>query len=285
MKVTYKNVSVDEALERLTYGYALWLHVRDSGQSWSAVPTHILTINAMSRTRPFRTEWAWWGQAAERVLEFGDCPSPHGWHNPEGISPEEALAQARERWGEYVDPSTVRLLTRDEIGIREATPQIKMWLKKIGAPRHHGSNTEYTYITTTPYGELPPVSHYAFPETARYGFSRTTGKEIETPKGYKLLEPTEVGTQVKCTRGVIVHTKAGRHYDWDAVDIKNVYYLEPWNIHLEYDAVFYRLPEKKSETLDVEVRVSRGGTLRMKDTARLRAGEEMEVRIRNNHQK
>lgn len=141
-----------------------------------------------SRTWPIHTDRENYSFALERILEFGDCPSPYGWHNPEKMTPKMVYAQAKRFWGADVDPSTVRLLARDEIGRRASSLQIA----GNGAMGRVGYALDYTYFTTEPYGELPEVEEYTFLDCTPYGFSGKDGKRIEIPEGWELVPEKEL---------------------------------------------------------------------------------------------
>lgn len=145
-----------------------------------------------------------WDEVYEQTgVEFGECPSPHGWHNPENLHPSAVLLWAKSRFGQCVDPGCLRLLTRDEIG-RRSQPSAAIQSISSRGPQA-GMLPGATYITDTPYGCLPELECYAFPECAPYGFSRQTGERIPCPDGYRLAR---VGETFKGEVDAIIHYRS-----------------------------------------------------------------------------
>lgn len=162
--------------------------------------------------------------------EFGPCPSPHGWHNPEGWTAEQVRALAKKHWPKTLRIHDLRLLCRDEIGERaELSPEIGSRFHV----NHEGLNPKITYFTTVPYGKLPPVTRYNFPECAPYGWSRETGERIPVPDGYELVpEGVPFGEEQ-----LHLHTRDGHIFR------PYTAFRGPWKRD-EIDAVFRKTPSK-----------------------------------------
>ena len=150
--------------------------------AWFADPEYDYTwtwLTALCGTDPYARYAVKPDSEIARIngVGFGPCPSPHGWHNPDNLTPEQ------------VGVPQYRLLARDEVGEREgdctrieclhSRPQKWDW-------NYAGSLRDASYRTTLPYGSLPPVTHRTFPECAPpeqdpdYGY-HLDGTKIEPP--------------------------------------------------------------------------------------------------------
>lgn len=234
--------------------------------SWVNVPTGWVCYHQYIDAHPdAESNYEVWDEVwdPEVEWEFGECPSPHGWHNPEERSPEKVLSLARECCGEGVDPATVRLLTRDEIGKRPVSSP-KIYWNRVGG--YNGFRPDLTYWTTTPYGELPPVTKYRFPETAPYGWSRTTGEKIPCPEGYRLAEPGEDFHNNPVEAVVYYDDKRTEPSVYDAfVGTVAKRTKEHGTVGVKHSAVFVKLPEPEEPTKErarciVTVSVKFGGS-------------------------
>lgn len=127
---------------------------------------------------------------AEREVAFDKCPSVWGWHNPENLTAAQVLERAENHYSyngsKVLNPQSVRLLCRDEVGLRTTFIDFKF----EGSPENaylYGNNTTRSHFTSIPYGDLKPPRLHSFPECARYGYSKITGEKISPPAGYRLL--------------------------------------------------------------------------------------------------
>lgn len=287
MKIEYKEVTVREALRRIAAtGAGTELYVRDSeNERWSYDTELVTGGNLHDDTFPFLVRYSGYAYAAEAAWEFDECPSPHGWHNPGGSTAERVLRCARVRWGEDVDPSEVRLLTRDEVGSRFKSSWITTAAGCSSHREYVGDKTTLTYITLLPYGQLPVQESYTFPECSPYGWSRTTGLKIPVPKakGYKLLPPDFREQGIRSREGIHCYYKDGEREYYGLMTVNNLKDdLTPEALRQEYDAIFYR-PLPETDTLDVEVKISRGADLQHYGRVALEAGQELRVRVRNDN--
>lgn len=286
MKFEYKEVTVREVLRRIAdTGAGVELYVRDKkDEPWSHRPKLVTGANLYKHAEyRFIVSYNNYAYAAEQVLDFGECPSPHGWHNPGESTAEQVLRFARVRWGEDVDPSTVRLLTRDEIGFRVDSSRITTSGGHSSQRKYVGDKVPLTYITLVPYGQLPVQESYTFPECAPYGWSRTTGLKIPVLKSYKLLPPDFREQGIRSLDGIHCYYKDGEREYYGLMTVADLFAdLTPEILRQEYVAIFYR-PLPETDTLDVEVKISRGADIQHHGRVALEAGQELRVRVRNDN--
>lgn len=247
MESTLKALTVEEVKARIARGETVLVH------PWGLLTEGYLRdqreIIAIDTTcgMPFVSQQGYYRSVAERQFSFGKCPSKHGWHNPENVSPEKIREQARARWGEDPNPYSVRLLARDEIGAGRCLGGLPSIGLNSGSPGDNSSGAVkgYTYFTTVPYGELPPPGRYAFPECAPYGYSRATGRKIEAPEGYRLLH---VGTYVPAGTDLWTFGAPGNAAIYNDTDGKAYTARVPFTIaHERADAIFVKTGPTEAE--------------------------------------
>lgn len=195
MKITYKKLDIQTVLRLLSED------LEHKFYTWTPkVPVEVMQLDFDAwgdGTYPFLVQESngargWAEDIYALEVEFDECPSPYGWHNPGEFTPWNVTQAAWKRWGRGVDLEKVRLLCPDEIGARgEAIPDI------VKVDAHNikiawaGNSACMTYMTRVPYGELPPIDECHIPKCAPYGFSKETGERITCPEGYRLAEPGE----------------------------------------------------------------------------------------------
>lgn len=217
--------------------------------SWVNVPTGwVCCFQYIDAESTGDTAEIVWNEVYELdpAWEFGECPSPHGWHNQEKLTPEELLQRARETFRAGDTPTSVRLLTRDEVGKRP-NPSGKIYWGEPGSIHGglHGDSTALTYWTTAPYGTLPPVTKYRFPECSPYGWSSKTGELIPTPEGYELMPEEDLNRGFPGRYDLIYVRKDG-----ETKEGKSLLWFprlpgQPGTDWSTIDAVFYRRVDRE----------------------------------------
>lgn len=237
MEIKFKELSPIAVIQRMaTEGGPVRLFVAHVAKDDYWISRRVVGVDLEDSPYPIKTGGSSWKYAAMRHIEFGECPSPHGWHNPEGLTPEKIIEYGQELFGPDVDVENLRLLAEDEIGFREGlNPAVGARsvnsVTEYGPVRTRGRYEHRTYFTDQPYGRLPAPEDYAIPECAPYGFSRKTGKRLYGPEGYGLVPE---GRLIVLNRGEcqVVTPNGDVTSNWEGAA-----YLVS---HSEVDAVFFK---------------------------------------------